>query len=109
SHQAGPITARLQLLVPDRAQQLLGLGRAQPALSPATAPGPPARRPAPRPPTGRRLVLPAATALPDRELEVPFRRAVVRPQQQGFAVGALGVGQAPIAGRTVVLGLTQRE
>src|SRR5207249_8045455 len=87
-HQAGPIAAGLQLFVADGAQQLFGLGRAQPALSPAAAPGPPARRAAPPTPTGRRLVL-AATAVLDRELEVPFRRAVVRPQQQGFAVRAL--------------------
>src|SRR5204863_9140125 len=90
-HQAGPIAAGLQLFGADGAQQLLGLGRAHPALRPAAAPGPPARWAAP-PPAGRRLVL-AATAVLDRELEVPFRRAVVRPQQQGFAVRALGVRQ----------------
>src|SRR5947208_10885840 len=92
-HQASPITARLQLLVADRAQQLLGLGRAQPALRPTTAPGPPTRRSAPPTPTGRSL-LAAAPALPGRELAAPFRRVVVGPPQQGFAVPALGGFQA---------------
>src|SRR5439155_7576858 len=87
-HQACPIAARLQLLVADRAQELLGLSRAQAALSPTAAAGSAARGSAAPTPTGRRLVLAAATAVPDRELQVPFRRAVTRSQQQGFPVRA---------------------
>src|SRR4029077_18933052 len=104
-HQPGPITARPQLRVADGAQQLLGLGRAQTALSPARVSGTPARWSAP-PAARRRLVL-AAPAVPDGELEVPLRGTVVRPQQQGLAVGALGVGQMPVTTRAVVIGLTQ--
>src|SRR5260370_2850953 len=88
-------------MVADRAQKLLGLGRAQPALSAPAAPSPPTRRAAPPTPAGRRLVL-AATAVLDGELEVPFRRAVVRPQQQGFAVRALGAGPCRVPAAPVV-------
>src|SRR5207245_9388483 len=65
-HEAGPIATGSQLFVADGAQQLLGLGRAQPALSPAAAAGPPARRAARPTPAGRGLVL-VATAVLDRE------------------------------------------
>src|SRR5439155_21697636 len=101
-HAAGPTAPGSQLGVADGAKQPLGLGRAEPALGRAAAAGPPARRAARPTPAGRGLVL-VATAVLDRELEVPFRRAVVRPQQQGFAVRALGVGQVRVAARTVVI------
>src|SRR5947207_2608369 len=76
---------------------------------PTAAAGSAARGSAASTPTGRRLVLAAATAVPDRELEVPFRRAVTRSQQQGFPVRALGVGQMRVAARGVVVGLLQRQ
>src|SRR5205807_737794 len=77
-----------------------GTGRAgwQRAELPAPAPG------------GRWAVAGAAAATAPRgQLEVPFRREVTGVEQQGFAIGALGLGQVPVAVHTVSDGDPQRQ
>src|SRR2546425_9585147 len=92
-HVTRAVAPRVQFLLTDRAQDLIRLGLAQAAFSPAATPGGAAPRPttALRCPTtssaprGRWVVLTAAPpAAAHRELEVPLRGETVRLEQQGF-------------------------
>src|SRR2546430_4398011 len=96
---AAPIAAGLHLLLPDRAEDLLGLGLAQspgrgrarratpalPGLSWRCATAAPS-------PGGRVVARAAAATTPHRQLEVPFGGEVTGGEQQGFAIGALCLG-----------------
>src|SRR5207302_421606 len=112
------VPSGLELLLADRAQHFVGLRRAHAALHagaalgapPAGSPAAGALRPAaPTAPGGRVAPAAAAVLVANGELKVPLGAEVVGPEQQGFAVCPLGVGETRLARRAVRHRLAQRE
>ena len=120
SARTGALAPGAQLFLADGGQHAVGLGLRQPATPLFPHPGGPAppttaARRSPASPTtsrGRRRVAraPAATAAaPHGELEIPLRRGVAGPQQQGLPAGPVGVGKVGLPVRAVGVGRAQRE